>query len=151
LQALFHRVTMKRARNHATGRAWRGWPPPGPRFRIFEHFASAAEAALPADTPLRIIWARRSLDSDRLAAVLAQGAIVVWVQGRCKLGPRALGNRSLLAEPFHESTRDRLNVIKQREDYRPIAPCCRLEDAGRFFCDDFDDHCYTRGECVCRI
>ena len=49
--------------------------------------------------------------------------MVAWVQGRWEIGPRALGNRSLLAEPFRAETRDRLNAIKLREGYRPIAPC----------------------------
>ena len=65
--------------------------------------------------------------------------MVAWVQGRWEIGPRALGNRSLLAEASNASTRDRLNDIKQREAYRPIAPCCRLEDAGVVFNEDFED------------
>lgn len=84
-------------------------------------------------------WERRPLDLGQLAEALAEGRVVAWVQGRWEMGPRALGNRSLLAEPFNASTRDRLNEIKQREDYRPIAPCCRLEDAGKVFSADFDD------------
>ncbi len=79
------------------------------------------------------VWERRELRDDALSDALAQGAIVAWAQGRWEIGPRALGNRSLLAEPFDPRTRDRLNAIKQREDYRPIAPVCRIEDAGRLF------------------
>jgi hydroxymethyl cephem carbamoyltransferase len=96
--------------------------------------------------PSTQLWSRMRVDFDEVARVLAQGDVVAWVQGRCELGPRALGNRSLLAEPFCESTRDRLNVLKQREAYRPVAPCCRLEDAGRFFGDEFPDPymLYTR-------
>jgi hydroxymethyl cephem carbamoyltransferase len=45
----------------------------------------------------------------------------------------------LLAEPFQASTRDLLNIVKNREGYRPIAPCCRLEDAGEVFDGDFED------------
>jgi hydroxymethyl cephem carbamoyltransferase len=84
-------------------------------------------------------WQRRALDNDALAQALSAGRIVAWVQGRSEIGPRALGNRSLLAEPFHAATRDRLNRIKQREGYRPIAPCCRLEDVGRIFDDPAPD------------
>jgi hydroxymethyl cephem carbamoyltransferase len=84
-------------------------------------------------------WSRRELDSDRLAQALSAGRIVAWVQGRCEIGPRALGHRSLLAEPFSAQTRDRLNSIKKREDYRPIAPCCRVEDLGKLFDSDFAD------------
>jgi hydroxymethyl cephem carbamoyltransferase len=84
-------------------------------------------------------WERDSLDYGRLAETLANGNVVAWVQGRYEIGPRALGNRSLLAEPSSAATRDKLNEIKQREDYRPIAPCCRLEDAGKVFDADFHD------------
>jgi len=53
-----------------------------------------------------------------------------------KIGPRALGNRSILAAPFEDSTRTRLNDIKQREQFRPIAPVCLEKDAARWFsCD----------------
>ncbi len=59
--------------------------------------------------------------------------MIAWVQGKSEIGPRALGNRSLLASPFRASTRERLNRIKQREWYRPIAPVCLQEDANRLF------------------
>jgi hydroxymethyl cephem carbamoyltransferase len=84
-------------------------------------------------------WKVQDLDLASLAGALTNGRVVAWVQGRWEIGPRALGNRSLLAEPFQAGTRDRLNEIKQRESYRPIAPCCRLEDAGKLFDADFED------------
>lgn len=89
--------------------------------------------------PDTAMWKRRPLDHAALSDALANGRIVAWVQGRWEIGPRALGNRSILAEPFQASTRDRLNEIKLREAYRPIAPCCRIEDAGKVFDADFDD------------
>jgi hydroxymethyl cephem carbamoyltransferase len=89
--------------------------------------------------PNRDRWRRRELDLSSLADSLRQGQIVAWVQGRWEIGPRALGARSLLAEPFDSRTRDRLNEVKQREGYRPVAPCCRLEDAGALFTDDSED------------
>jgi predicted NodU family carbamoyl transferase len=71
-----------------------------------------------------------------IADMLASDLILGWVSGRCEIGPRALGNRSILASPFRVSTRVRLNEIKQREQYRPIAPVCLEEDAARYFgCD----------------
>ena len=85
------------------------------------------------------VWRRRPVDDKEVAGALADGRIFAWAQGRAEIGPRALGNRSLLAEPSSASTRDRLNEIKQREDYRPIAPVCRIEDAGKFFDTDFED------------
>jgi predicted NodU family carbamoyl transferase len=71
-----------------------------------------------------------------VANLLANDLILGWVNGRYEIGPRALGNRSILASPFRESTRIRLNEIKQREQFRPIAPICLEEDAARWFgCD----------------
>src|ERR1700691_4729917 len=60
----------------------------------------------------------------------------VQASGKYEIGPRALGNRSILAAPFLETTRVRLNEIKQREQFRPVAPVCLEEEAARWFgCD----------------
>jgi hydroxymethyl cephem carbamoyltransferase len=73
---------------------------------------------------------------EMIADMLANNLILGWVSGKYEIGPRALGNRSILAAPFQESTRVRLNEIKQREQFRPIAPVCLEEDAARWFgCD----------------
>lgn len=72
-------------------------------------------------------------DPSAIADMLANDLILAWVSGRYEIGPRALGNRSILASPFHESTRIRLNEIKQREQFRPIAPVCLREDAEEWF------------------
>lgn len=95
----------------------------------FEHDADPASSR----------WHRQPLDLRRLAAKIADRHLVAWVQGRWEIGPRALGNRSLLAEPFNRDTRDRLNAVKAREGYRPIAPCARVEDLSLAFCQDFED------------
>ena len=65
--------------------------------------------------------------------MLSSGLILGWVSGKYEIGPRALGNRSILAAPFDDSTRVRLNEIKQREQFRPIAPVCLEADAARWF------------------
>jgi len=75
-------------------------------------------------------FVEREFSYANVADFLARDRVVAWVQGRYEMGPRALGNRSLLASPLNDSMRDRLNVIKQREDYRPIAPVCLEEDIG---------------------
>jgi predicted NodU family carbamoyl transferase len=73
---------------------------------------------------------------EMIADMLASDLIIGWVNGKYEIGPRALGNRSILASPFQDSTRVRLNEIKQREQFRPIAPVCLEEDAARWFgCD----------------
>jgi hydroxymethyl cephem carbamoyltransferase len=59
---------------------------------------------------------------ELIADMLANDLILGWVSSKYEIGPRALGNRSILAAPFQESTRTRLNEIKQREQFRPIAP-----------------------------
>jgi len=71
-----------------------------------------------------------------VASMLASNLIIGWVNGKYEIGPRALGNRSILASPFHSSISVRLNEIKQREQFRPIAPVSLEEDAARWFgCD----------------
>jgi predicted NodU family carbamoyl transferase len=73
---------------------------------------------------------------ELIADIIANDLIIGWVNGKYEIGPRALGNRSILAAPFHESTRVRLNEIKQREQFRPIAPVCLDEEAARWFGSD---------------
>jgi len=71
---------------------------------------------------------------ERAAADLAAGRIVGWCQGRMEYGPRALGNRSILANPSVPGMKDTLNRrVKHREPFRPFAPAVPLEDAGTFF------------------
>ncbi len=67
------------------------------------------------------------------ARLLYAGAVLAWISGRSEMGPRALGNRSLLAEPFNSATSCRLNRIKNRESFRPIAPICLEEDVAVHF------------------
>ncbi|WP_441870401.1 carbamoyltransferase C-terminal domain-containing protein [Phaeovulum sp. W22_SRMD_FR3] len=80
-------------------------------------------------------------NASNVAEILYEDMILGWVNGRYEIGPRALGNRSIIASPFKESTRERMNVIKQREQFRPIAPACLEEDALRWFgCDHPSPH-----------
>lgn len=68
------------------------------------------------------------------ARLLASGAVVGWFSGREELGPRALGARSILADPRNPDVRDRLNrKIKRREDFRPFAPSVLAEHATEHF------------------
>lgn len=75
----------------------------------------------------------RDLDYEALARLIASGAVIAWTNGNCEIGPRALGNRSLLAAANIESNKARLNEIKGREDFRPIAPICLEEDVHEYF------------------
>jgi carbamoyltransferase len=78
------------------------------------------------------------LDDDELATAVAEliaaGSVVAWFQGRMEFGPRALGNRSILADPTRPDMRAHLNaVVKQREEFRPFAPAVLAEEAGKYF------------------
>ncbi|SDL55644.1 carbamoyltransferase C-terminal domain-containing protein [Pedobacter antarcticus] len=73
------------------------------------------------------------VNDNFVADILANDLILAWVNGKYEIGPRALGNRSIIAAPFSEGTRIRLNEIKQREQFRPIAPVCLEEDAAEWF------------------
>lgn len=67
------------------------------------------------------------------ARLLAAGAIIGWFQGRMEFGPRALGARSILASPLAADMQARLNEIKDREDFRPVAPVVLEEAAADWF------------------
>ncbi len=72
--------------------------------------------------------------AERTAGLLTEGAVVGWVQGRSEFGPRALGNRSILADPRPPDNKDRINrMIKKREGYRPFAPSVIEERVSDFF------------------
>ena len=106
----------------------RGYSTPylGPSFRRPEILAAVKSAGLTA---------RRSKSPARDAAdMIADGKIVAWFQGRMEFGPRALGNRSLLADPRRPEMRDILNQkVKHREDFRPFAPSVLAEHADEWF------------------
>lgn len=82
-------------------------------------------ARVPYTTPLDL--------PEQVADVLAADGVVAWFDGRSEFGPRALGRRSLLADPRGEENLDRLNAIKGRERFRPVAPMVRTERAAELF------------------
>ncbi|WP_213735687.1 carbamoyltransferase C-terminal domain-containing protein [Bradyrhizobium sp. dw_411] len=98
----------------------------GPAFERREILAAVKSSGLEA---------RRSKSPGRDAAdMIADGKIVAWFQGRMEFGPRALGNRSLLADPRRPDMRTILNQkVKHREDFRPFAPSVMAEHADEWF------------------
>jgi len=120
-----------------------GQPPRGGR----QHHAYLGSRESPDDIErmLRAAGVRYSRFAGRqndLAEYVAQslqnGAIVGWYQGRMEFGPRALGARSILADPRRPSIKDRISeTVKRRESFRPFAPAVLEEEAGRFF-DGFE-------------
>jgi carbamoyltransferase len=71
--------------------------------------------------------------ADEVARCLADNGVVAWFQGRSEYGPRALGHRSLLAHPGHEKNLERLNDVKGREQFRPVAPMVLADRAREIF------------------
>lgn len=67
------------------------------------------------------------------ADILAQDRIIGWFQGRMEFGPRALGSRSILASPVNAEMQAKLNEVKDREDFRPVAPVVMEEHAAEWF------------------
>lgn len=72
--------------------------------------------------------------TSKTAKLLAEGSVVGWIQGRSEFGPRALGNRSILADPRPASNKLLINqMVKKREEYRPFAPSVLEESLNEFF------------------
>ena len=68
------------------------------------------------------------------ACLIAEGRVIAWYRGRMEFGPRALGHRSILADPGRPEMRDRINaMVKMREAFRPFAPAVSLEQVHRWF------------------
>lgn len=86
---------------------------------------------------------RESSDpADAAASAIAEGQIVGWFQGRLEYGPRALGNRSILADPRRADMQDQINQrVKFREEFRPVAPAV-LDERGADWFVDYDDSPY---------
>ena len=109
-----------------------------PRQFVMEHAywgPEYPESAIQHAIAAHGLSARRVDDVERqAAAMLADGKVLGWYQGRMEWGPRALGNRSILADPRRADMKDVINSkVKFREAYRPFAPSVLEEDAPRFF------------------
>jgi carbamoyltransferase len=71
---------------------------------------------------------------EAAARLIADGYVIGWYRGRMEFGPRALGHRSILADPGHPDMRDRINaMVKMREAFRPFAPAVTLREGSRWF------------------
>lgn len=108
--------------------------PDGMQAALLGPSISAADAGRAiADCGLRVIASGRNAD-EMAAELLATGQVVAVASGRMEFGPRALGNRSILADPRIPGVRERLNtVIKHRESFRPFAPVVLEERAREIF------------------
>lgn len=114
-----------------------------PRTYVFEHAYFGPEFSddqmhqalmARADGTQNLSWKRVPDGPERAAQMLVEGKIIGWFQGRMEMGPRALGNRSILADPRHAQVKDLLNSrIKFRESFRPFAPSILEECVGEWF------------------
>jgi carbamoyltransferase len=96
--------------------------------------SGAAELLAAAELPALDFRGREAELTAEVAQRLAAGQVVGWVVGRAELGPRALGGRSILADPRNPMVRDHLNhSIKRRETFRPFAPAVLAEHAAEHF------------------
>ncbi|MDN7747464.1 carbamoyltransferase C-terminal domain-containing protein [Burkholderia multivorans] len=97
----------------------------GPSFEDDAIEAFIREAQLP--------YRRLNDVAAQTAALLAQNRVIGWFQGRMEFGPRALGARSILASPIDPDMQRKLNRIKDREDFRPVAPVALESKAHEWF------------------
>lgn len=81
----------------------------------------------------KVPYKRLTNIAEETAEILSRDKIIGWYQGRMEYGPRALGSRSILASPISPEMQARLNEVKDREDFRPVAPVVLEEDAGEWF------------------
>ena len=104
---------------------------PMPSAALGRHWSDDQIAA--ALSGAAIAYQRPERLADTVGDALADDQVVAWFQGRSEYGPRALGNRSLLADPRRIENLERLNTIKGREQFRPVAPMVLAERAAEIF------------------
>jgi carbamoyltransferase len=106
--------------------AWHDDPYLGTSYSDADFERLLRECKLPYTRPADIV--------DATASLLAQDRIIGWFQGRMEIGPRALGNRSILANPMPPGMKDKINAqVKHREAFRPFAPSVEVGDKDRYF------------------
>jgi carbamoyltransferase len=126
--ALGAALVAERRRGSAVPQGRMATPYLGPAFSTGE-----VAAALQAHAS-SLTWERPEALMDRTLDLIGAGKVVGWFQGRMEFGPRALGNRSILADPRRPDMKDRVNrAVKKREEFRPFAPSVTAEGADAFF------------------
>jgi carbamoyltransferase len=124
-----HHQLLGQPRDYVMTDAYTG--PEYPEEEIARDIATAGLTATPLDNDVL---------AQRIAELVAAGKVVGLFQGRMEWGPRALGNRSILADPRAAETKDILNArIKRRESFRPFAPSVLLDRTGEFFEQSYPD------------
>jgi carbamoyltransferase len=106
---------------------------PMPSARLGRQWSEHEIAAILDEAAVR--YERPERFSVAVGDALADNNLVAWFQGRAEYGPRALGGRSLLADPRHVDNLERLNTVKGREQFRPVAPMVLADRAADIFRD----------------
>ncbi len=127
----------------ALGAAWLGYyqdhPQDKPKGRVVSPYLGSKVSPKTWDNLLQLgkiphLWHCPENICQQTAKLLAQGKLVGWVQGQAEFGPRALGNRSILADPRDEGMKDKINaLVKFREEFRPFAPSTLHEFGPEYF------------------
>jgi carbamoyltransferase len=118
------------------------WVPPNPG----DAGLSLGAVAYHAQQPINFEHAylgyniNRHVNIHSIIDCLMQGQVVAVANGRAEFGPRALGNRSILADPRGPNVKDRVNTVKKREPFRPFAPVILAEHADEYF--ELNQNCY---------
>jgi carbamoyltransferase len=120
------------------------WGPAYPERDVRAAIAAALPGSGGGDGQHGEVRVETVADEDRLfagtAEAIAAGEVVGWYQGRSEWGPRALGNRSIVADPRRPDMKELLNrKIKRRESFRPFAPSVLAERTGEWFTIDYPD------------
>jgi len=127
------------------------WVPPNPGDAGLALGAIAAHRRrhIPLDHAYLGYDINQPLDVSAVAAALKLGEIIGVANGRAEFGPRALGNRSILADPRGPHIKDQVNAIKQRQEFRPFAPVILAEKASDYFADVKHDQRFMQWTNTC--
>ena len=93
---------------------------------------------------------KKHVDIRSLVDYLLQNQTIAVANGRAEFGPRALGNRSILADPRGPNVKDRVNTVKKRETFRPFAPVILAEHADEYFDLNHNNYDYMQYAATCR-
>jgi carbamoyltransferase len=121
--------------------------------------AGSAIGAVAAHTKQHLDWQgpylgtdiNRELDINSIVKDLLAGKVVAVANGRAEFGPRALGNRSLLCDPRGPDAKDKINLLKRREAFRPFAPAVLAEHADTYFDMPVKESPYMQFVARCRV
>ena len=128
------------------------WVPPNPGDAGLSLGAIAYHTKQPLDFQHAYLGydIKKHVDIRSIVDYLIQGQVIAVANGRAEFGPRALGNRSLLADPRGSDVKDRVNAVKKREQFRPFAPAILAEHADEYFDLKHNDYGYMQFAVKCK-